>query len=98
MCQLKPYLQYPINLVKIKVAIDPHDHTNYYAHSPGGHFGHGHFSPGVPHFFLLGLIWLKIRRKRSFLAVLGQNRLWLTASGKLFLFSHPLETCKSFSL
>ena len=52
MYQLKPYLRYPINLVKIKVAIDPHDHTNYYAHSPDGNLGHDNFSPGVPQFFV----------------------------------------------
>ena len=38
----------PIMRPRIKVGIDPHDHTNYYAHSPGGHFGYGNFSPGVP--------------------------------------------------
>ena len=45
----------PINRVKIKVVIDPDDHTNYYAHSPGGHFGYGNFSPGGPQIFV-GLV------------------------------------------
>ena len=45
----------PINRVKIKVVIDPDDHTIYYAHLPGGHFVYRHFSPGGPQIFV-GLI------------------------------------------
>ena len=45
----------PIKSVKIKVVLDPDDHTNYYAHSPGGHFVYRHFSPGGPQNFV-GLI------------------------------------------
>ena len=33
---------------KLGVHIDLHDHTICYAHLTGGHFGYGHFSPGVP--------------------------------------------------
>ena len=40
---------------QIKVVFGPDDHTNYYAHSSGGHFGYGNFSPGGPQIFV-GLI------------------------------------------
>ena len=48
--------------------------------------------------FLLGSFWPKIRGKGPILAVLGENRLGVTADGKLFLFSHALEVSESFSL
>ena len=46
---------------------------------------------------LLGSFWPKIRGKRPILALLGENRLGVTADGKLFLFSQSLEVSESFS-
>ena len=46
---------------------------------------------------LLGSFWPKIRGKRPILALLGKNRLGVTADGKLFLFSQSLEVSESFS-
>ena len=48
--------------------------------------------------FPLGLICPKIKAKPPNLAILAQNCLQLTASGKLFWFSHFAEVMKSFSL
>ena len=42
----------PYDSAKIKVVFDLDDHTKYFAQSPGGHFGYGHFSSGVPQFFV----------------------------------------------
>ena len=81
---------------QIKVVFDPDDHTNYYAHLPGGHFVYRHFPLAVPK-ILLGSFRLKIRGKGPILAILGENRLGVTADGKLFLFSHSLEVSKYFS-
>ena len=46
---------------------------------------------------LLGSFWPKIRGERPILAILGENRLGVTADGVLFLFSHSLELSESFS-
>ena len=48
--------------------------------------------------FPLGLICPKTKGKTPNLAILDQNCLQLTASGKLFWFSHFAEVMKSFSL
>ena len=48
--------------------------------------------------FLLGSFWPKIRGKGPILALLGENRLGVTADGKLFLFLRSLEASESFSL
>ena len=46
--------------------------------------------------FSLSLIWPQIRRKRQFLALFAQNRLWLTASGKLIYFLILLRSANLF--
>ena len=47
--------------------------------------------------FLLGLFWPKIKGEKPILAILGENCLRVTASGKLVTFFHPLEVFESFS-
>ena len=47
--------------------------------------------------FLLGSFWPKIREKSAILAIVEENRLGVTADGKLFSFSHSLEVSESFS-
>ena len=46
--------------------------------------------------FLLGLIWPKIKRKKPFWALFGQNPLWLTAKGKSLFFYDAPEIGKHF--
>ena len=47
--------------------------------------------------FLLGLFWPKIKGEKPILAILGENCLRVTASGKLVTFFLSLEVFESFS-